>query len=536
MRPTTLTFPIDGEGRLLLGVKKRGFGAGKYNGFGGKLEVGESFRQCAVRELAEESGLLTQEGSLECVAFLDFQFPASPELSHVGYVYFTKTWDGQDRESDEMEPHWLLPHQIPYESMWQGDRAWLPLLLEGKKISGTITFADDNEAVAHMDLEEVDSIDEYRMPQWVSLLLDWYDHNKRDLPWRDCGDPYKVWVSEIMSQQTRIEAMKPYYANWMEQFPDLETLAQASEDQVVHAWQGLGYYSRARNLRLGVQEVVASYNGQVPRDRKAMESLKGVGAYTAGAVLSMAYGQREAAVDGNVLRIYARLYGVDRDILSTRGRKEITALVNETLPYDRPGDFNQALMDFGSVVCIPKVPRCSACPVSSFCQAFQTERTQELPVRIVKSKQKEIPLVVTILRYGSYYLLHKRPNQGLLRSMWEFPSVELPDMRVPNEGMNEEEKTKALTLLCQRGFQHIEKRIADLHFTVDFEGIEVRRLIHVFSHRKWHMHVYRGELSSDLSMEELVKRLPLDWMLLSRADFAAYAWAGPHGKLTELCR
>lgn len=194
-----------------------------------------------------------------------------------------------------------------------------------------------------------------KSPKWVPQLLAWYDVNKRDLPWRDCGDPYKVWVSEVMSQQTRIEAMKPYYDNWMRLFPTLEDLAKASEDEVVHAWQGLGYYSRARNLRLGVKDVVENYGGIVPHDRKTMESLKGVGSYTAGAVLSMAYNEPEVAVDGNVLRIYARLYRIFDDILSMKGKKAITAIVEETLPHDRPGDFNQALMDFGSAVCIPKL-------------------------------------------------------------------------------------------------------------------------------------------------------------------------------------
>ena len=156
---------------------------------------------------------------------------------------------------------------------------------------------------------------EVNIPAWTLQLLAWYDVHKRALPWRESKDPYRIWVSEIMSQQTRIEAMRPYYEQWMRQFPTMEDLAAADEDTVVRAWQGLGYYSRARNLRLGVQEVVNKYGGQVPRDRKAMESLRGVGAYTAGAVLSIAFNQREPAVDGNVLRVYARLYDIHDDIL-----------------------------------------------------------------------------------------------------------------------------------------------------------------------------------------------------------------------------
>lgn len=360
---------------------------------------------------------------------------------------------------------------------------------------------------------------EINNPKWVPQLLAWYDVNKRDLPWRDCGDPYKVWVSEVMSQQTRIEAMKSYYDNWMRLFPTLEDLAKASEDEVVHAWQGLGYYSRARNLRLGVQDVVNNYGGVVPHNRKDMESLKGVGSYTAGAVLSMAYGEPEVAVDGNVLRIYARLYGIFDDILSTKGKKVITAIVEDTLPHDRPGDFNQALMDFGSAVCIPKTPRCGECPIVNMCHAYQHNVTDRLPVRIKKTKVVDVPVFVGILSYGDYYLLHKRPNRGLLRSMWEFPSVENANSYDAAES--------GLTEL-----------VGALGFGLSLQPVIVKELTHVFSHRKWFMKAFRGDLQYTgdyTSIESIQKQLPKDWMLIKREEFADYAWAGPHGKLTELC-
>ena len=356
-------------------------------------------------------------------------------------------------------------------------------------------------------------------PKWVPQLLAWYDVNKRDLPWRDCGDPYKVWVSEVMSQQTRIKAMKPYYDNWMRLFPTLEDLAKATEDEVVHAWQGLGYYSRARNLRLGVQDVVNNYGGVVPHNRKEMESLKGVGSYTAGAVLSMAYGEPEVAVDVNVLRIYARLYGIFDDILGTKGKKAITAIVEDTLPHDRPGDFNQALMDFGSAVCIPKTPRCGECPIVNTCYAYQHNVTDQLPVRIKKTKVVDVPVFVGILSYGDYYLLHKRPNRGLLRSMWEFPSVEHADSYDAAES----------------GLTEI---VGALGFGLSLQPVIVKELTHVFSHRKWFMKAFRGDLQYTgdyTSIETIQKQLPKDWMLIKREEFADYAWAGPHGKLTELC-
>lgn len=375
---------------------------------------------------------------------------------------------------------------------------------------------------------------EEQNPKWVPQLLAWYDVNKRDLPWRDCGDPYKIWVSEVMSQQTRIEAMKPYYDNWMQLFPTLQDLANATEDEAVHAWQGLGYYSRARNLRLGVQEVVNKYGGVVPSNRKDIESLKGVGSYTAGAILSMAYGKREAAVDGNVLRIYARLYGVYDDILSTKGKKAITELVEATLPHDRPGDFNQSLMDFGSAVCIPKSPRCSECPIRNMCYAYQNNVTDQLPVRIKKTKVIDVPVWVGILQYGDYYLLHKRPNRGLLRSMWEFPSL---------EGANSFDEAE----------QGLAELVKALGFTLSLKPVMAKELTHIFSHRKWFMKAFKGDLDYVQPIPEMSdsmryipddadiityiqQSLPKDWMLIKRQDFANYTWAGPHGKLTELCR
>lgn len=349
---------------------------------------------------------------------------------------------------------------------------------------------------------------------WVPLLLDWYDHHKRELPWRDSSDPYKVWVSEIMCQQTRVEAVKPYYYSWMDRFPTMEALANATEDEVVHAWQGLGYYSRARNLRLGAQDVVAHYNGRMPTTRKEVESIKGVGPYTAGAILSMAYQLPEVAVDGNVLRIYARLYNIDDDILSTTGKKRITTIVENTLPTDRPGDFNQALMDFGSAICIPKTPRCESCVLQKHCQAYILNRTSELPVRINKTKVKNIPLVVCLLRCDSGYVLHRRPRTGLLRSMWEFPTAE-----------------EAATVAS--GINTLVERFVQMGLSITIDDHPITTLKHVFSHRQWHMTVVSGEIHA--TSDKVKALLPDDYMWLEPTDFHTYPWAGPHGKLTVYC-
>lgn len=433
---------------------------------------------------------------------------------------------------------------------------------------------------------------EVNIPAWTLQLLAWYDVHKRALPWRESKDPYRIWVSEIMSQQTRIEAMRPYYEQWMRQFPTMEDLAAADEDTVVRAWQGLGYYSRARNLRLGVQEVVNKYGGQVPRDRKAMESLRGVGAYTAGAVLSIAFNQREPAVDGNVLRVYARLYDIHDDILKTAGRKQIEALVSETMPYDRPGDFNEALMDFGASVCIPKVPRCEVCPLANMCRALAAGTAKDLPVRIKNTKVPTIPLWVGLFSYKGYYLLHRRPNRGLLRSMWEFPTVELaplPEPKKNDEHISRKEeilfsdivtndafevkkkpggKRRTSAILpkpnaydrrhvYEEGVAAIQSELAALGLSVVIKEEKVTELVHVFSHRRWIMDVYEGTLESiqaevkesdsnkvvddskvrsEGKGKNALPTLPEGWCWLRKEEFATLPWAGPHGKLTVFCQ
>lgn len=351
---------------------------------------------------------------------------------------------------------------------------------------------------------------------WVQALLDWYYANRRELPWRGSDNPYCIWVSEVMSQQTRIEAMKPYYENWMRQFPTMEALAAADEDTVVKAWQGLGYYSRARNLRLGVKEVVEKYGGELPRDRKKVEALHGVGPYTAGAILSLAYGLPEPAIDGNVLRVYARLYCVTEDIMRTAGKKKIAALVDSTLPSDCAGDFNQALMDFGSAVCIPKAPRCEGCPLRRWCEADAKNMAADLPVRIVKTKVPLIPLTVGLIVDGEgRYLLHRRPDTGLLRSMWEFATV------VSEEAVSPQELAKELCLL------------------VDWDDGPITSLKHVFSHRIWAMTVYKGTLRGYKANQPVVGGMVNaddSWRWVSPDHFVELPWAGPHGKLTVYCK
>ncbi|MDF2571340.1 MAG: mutY 1 [Sporomusa sp.] len=256
-------------------------------------------------------------------------------------------------------------------------------------------------------------------------LLDWYYQNARDLPWRNDKNAYKIWVSEIMLQQTRVEVVKDYYKRWIERFPTLEALAEASEQEVLNYWQGLGYYSRARNLLLGVREVCADYGGRVPEDASSIQKLPGVGEYTAGAIASIAYNQPAPAVDGNVLRIFSRLFCLDGDIAKTATKREIDRLIRKHISSRCPGDFNQALMDLGAMICIPRRPRCQLCPLTNLCEAYEREVQDMLPVRLPKKAPQLVMLAAGVVQKDGKYLVRQRPKTGLLAGMWEFPSVEV---------------------------------------------------------------------------------------------------------------
>jgi len=345
--------------------------------------------------------------------------------------------------------------------------------------------------------------------QWAPVLLTWYRTHRRDLPWRSDfpRDPYHVWVSEIMLQQTKVEAVKPYYDNWMEQFPTMQALAAASQDDVLRQWQGLGYYSRARNLHEAVQEVVSSYDGNVPDTKKELLSLKGVGAYTAGAILSIAYGEPEVAVDGNVLRVFARLYNIAGNILSAPVKKEITALAQAQIPVQEAGAFNEALMDFGAMICIPKSPRCGECPLVSYCSAKKAGTEKELPLRITKKNIPTEHIAVCVLSQRQCWLIHRRPARGLLASMWEFPNV---------AGSGAAGQTALQQLLASVGLY------------VDIDPAPRGTIKHVFSHKIWQMTLYEGRLTGGtLQTKE-------DWQWLPKKAYTSVPWAGPHGKITAM--
>jgi A/G-specific adenine glycosylase len=260
------------------------------------------------------------------------------------------------------------------------------------------------------------------MTELSRILLNWYYKHGRTLPWRDHPDPYAVWVSEIMLQQTRVETVIPYFEKWMKLFPNVTSLANASEQEVLNAWEGLGYYSRARNLHKAAKITAEKFNGQLPRDLTELRNLPGIGRYTVGAIASMAFGMDEPTLDGNLRRIFARLFNVNEFADSPAGEKILWELAAQNLPKGKAGDYNQALMDLGATICLPKNPRCLLCPLIEICEA-RRHGTQD--IRPVMKLKKAVPQYVhaaaVIIQRGRV-LLAQRPPEGLLGGMWEFPN------------------------------------------------------------------------------------------------------------------
>ncbi len=257
-------------------------------------------------------------------------------------------------------------------------------------------------------------------------LLTWYDRNKRDLPWRRrSGDPYAQWVAEIMLQQTRVETVIDYYLRFLKRFPSVSSLARANHQTVLKQWEGLGYYRRALHMHEAAKSIAG--NGKaMPASAVELRKLRGIGEYTSAAIASIAYNEPAAAVDGNVARVISRLFAITDDILSTRGKSRIQHIADQLLPPKRPGDFNQAWMDFGSMICTPQSPSCTSCPLKTSCRANELDLVEDLPVRGA-NKKKEIPtvsLVVGIFTDGDRVLVRRRPTGGLWSGLWEFPNSE----------------------------------------------------------------------------------------------------------------
>ena len=256
----------------------------------------------------------------------------------------------------------------------------------------------------------------------VEPLLDWYDENKRDLPWRGTRDPYRVWLSEIMLQQTRVEAVRSYYLRFIQALPDVFALANCDDDKLFKLWEGLGYYSRARNLKKAAAEVVETFGGRFPDTRDELLTLAGIGDYTAGAIASIAFERPEAAVDGNVLRVLGRVLADATPIDDLPYRKRLTKALSAVYPSGRCGDFTQSFMDLGSAVCLPGAPHCKRCPLSHLCRAYKTDTVDLYPVRKQKRPRKTERLTVLALYNEGALAVEKRGESGLLAGLWQLPN------------------------------------------------------------------------------------------------------------------
>jgi A/G-specific adenine glycosylase len=304
-------------------------------------------------------------------------------------------------------------------------------------------------------------------------LLRWYARHRRRLPWRGTRNPYHVWVSEIMLQQTRVETVIPYYKRWLARFPTVEALAAAPPDEALKLWEGLGYYSRARNLHAAAQTVAAEFGGKVPATAAELRRLPGVGRYTAGAIASIAFGADEAAVDGNVKRVLARVYNVRRDVSSPAGEAALWEMAERLAPKGRAADFNQALMDLGATVCLPKAPDCPACPLLGMCEAQRLGLQEKRPVVRQKAPSPHYTVTAGVVRKNGRVLIAQRPADRLLGGLWEFPGGK----REPGESLPD----------CLRRELREEAGIE-----VDV-GRPVLTLRHAFTHFKITLYVYECE-------------------------------------------
>lgn len=301
-----------------------------------------------------------------------------------------------------------------------------------------------------------------RMIPPARLLLDWYDVHKRTLPWRDTNDPYAVWISEIMLQQTRVETVLAYFPRFMALFPTVRALAEAPEQTLLKAWEGLGYYSRARNLQKAAKQVMDAFGGRLPRTAEELRALPGIGPYTAGAIASIAFGEKAPAIDGNVMRVVSRLTGIREDISIPGIARHLAQEAAALVPEDRPGDFNQAMMDLGATVCLPGTPACDQCPLSGCCDAYAAGDAELLPIKMKARAPRQIAMGVGLVTSGGRILVAQR-QEKLLGGLFVFV-------------LNEKDDTPAA----------MGKKLKALGLSARFQG-DIATANHVFTHQVWNM-------------------------------------------------
>ena len=314
--------------------------------------------------------------------------------------------------------------------------------------------------------------DGQRLGRTRKRLLKWYDANARDLPWRHTQDPYAIWVSETMLQQTRVDTVIPYYERFLEHYPDVASLADADLESVYALWTGLGYYSRARNLREAAQSVMTDFDGELPGQAEDLRALKGIGRYTAGALASIAFDREEPLVDGNVIRVLARFLGIRDDVGKAAVVERFWSLAGGLVVGPRPGDLNQALMELGAVVCTPRSPTCDACPLGRDCSARAQGDPAQLPRKKKRTPVRRVEAAVAWIERGGRALAVRRPEGGLLGGLWELPGGELQNGEAPGDGLRRAlAETVGLKLLGAEAVASVE---------------------HLFTHRRLRLHVFRA--------------------------------------------
>lgn len=379
-----------------------------------------------------------------------------------------------------------------------------------------------------LDLEKygVTMWEENKILSFRQKLLAWYDENKRDLPWRRSKNPYHIWVSEIMLQQTRVDTVIPYYERFLDWFPTVESLANAAEERLLKAWEGLGYYSRVRNMQTAAQQIMSEFEGKFPSTYEGISSLKGIGPYTAGAISSIAFNLPQPAVDGNVMRVLARLFEVNHDIGNPSNRKIFQAMMEVLIDPDRPGDFNQALMDLGSDIEAPVNPRPEESPVKDFSAAYQHGTMDRYPIKAPKKKPIPIYLKALVVQNSQgQFLLEKNESEKLLAGFWHFPLIEVDEFSDQTQDLDL--FSQVAEPILELGPSPQESFEQDYDLEVDWQDLRFDEVKHIFSHRKWHIQIIAGRVAEP---QEYADREVL-W--LSPEEFSNYPLAKPQQKIWQ---
>ena len=370
---------------------------------------------------------------------------------------------------------------------------------------------------------------EEKIKSFQKILLDWYDSQEADheFPWRESGEPYHIWISEIMLQQTRTDTVIPYYAKFIEAFPTIKNLAEASEDQVLKMWEGLGYYSRARNLKEAATQIMIRHDGVFPNQPEEIIKLKGIGPYTAGAISSMAFNLPIPAIDGNLMRVFSRLFEIDLDITKAKNKKVFETVGLYLIDEDRPGDFNQALMDLGRTVCTPKNYFPERSPVKDFNASYINESWHKYPVKKPKNKPKDVTYVSLMIQNDEgQYLLERRPDKGLLANLWQFPLINVENIITDGtwksfipiilDELNEENEKFTKDYVKKNYF-------VDTSISNQTSGV----VEHIFSHLKWKISVFDAKVLEELN------ELPEGCVWASPKEFEEYAFPTVQKKIWD---